>query len=55
MYGRLITFTLLAPSLWSVVEAVAKSYNEDVYSRHLFKSSDNEPKAHEVLSGLLPG
>ena len=41
MYGRLITFTLLAPSLWSVVEAVAKSYEENENARHLFKSSDN--------------
>lgn len=41
MYGRLITFTLLAPSLWSVVEAVAKSYHENGHSRDLFKSSDN--------------
>ncbi len=41
MYGRLITFTLLAPSLWSVVEAVAKSYEEGKSSRNLFKSTDN--------------
>ena len=50
MYGRLITFTLLAPSLWSVVEAVAKSYNDDFYSRHLFKSSDNSGFIVEVFS-----
>jgi len=41
MYGRLITFTLLAPSLWSVVEAVAKSYAEGQNTRRLFKSTDN--------------
>ena len=41
MYGRLITFTLLAPSLWSVVEAVAKSYEEGQNKRRLFKSTDN--------------
>ena len=41
MYGRLITFTLLAPSLWSVVEAVAKSYKESQNTRRLFKSTDN--------------
>ena len=41
MYGRLITFTLLAPSLWSVVEAVAKSYGENGSARQLFKSSEN--------------
>ena len=50
MYGRLITFTLLAPSLWSVVEAVAKTYSEDVYSRHLFKSSDNSGFIVEMFS-----
>ena len=41
MYGRLITFTLLATSLWSVVEAVAKSYGEGQNTRRLFKSTDN--------------
>ena len=41
MYGRLITFTLLAPSLWSVVEAVAKSCGEGQNTRRLFKSTDN--------------
>ena len=41
MYGRLITFTLLAPSLWSVVGAVAKSYGEGQNTRRLFKSTDN--------------
>ena len=41
MYGRLITFTLLAPSLWSVVEALAKSYEEGQNTRRLFKSTDN--------------
>ena len=41
MYGRLITFTLLAPSLWSVVEAVAKSSGEGHNTRRLFKSTDN--------------
>ena len=41
MYGRLITFTLLAPSLWSVVEAVAKSYEQGQHTRRLIKSTDN--------------
>ena len=50
MYGRLITFTLLAPSLWSVVEAVAKPHNGDVHSRYLFKSSDNSGFIFEVFS-----
>ena len=38
MYGRLITFTLLAPSLWSVVEAVANpmtgTFTHGIYLNH---------------------
>ena len=41
MYGRAINFTLLAPSLWSVVEAVAQPIETDDLKRNLFKSSDN--------------
>ena len=39
MYGRAINFTLLAPSLWSVVEAVAQPIETDELKRNLFKSS----------------
>ena len=41
MYGRAINFTLLAPSLWSVVEAVAQPVETEELKRNLFKSSDN--------------
>tara|TARA_B100000575_G_scaffold164104_1_gene131134 strand:+ start:62 stop:313 length:252 start_codon:yes stop_codon:yes gene_type:complete len=41
MYGRAINFTLLAPSLWSVVEAVAQPIDTEDMKRDLFKSSDN--------------
>ena len=41
MYGRAINFTLLAPSLWSVVEAVAQPIDNEELKRNLFKSSDN--------------
>ena len=41
MYGRAINFTLLAPSLWSVVEAVAQPIDTENMKRDLFKSSDN--------------
>tara|TARA_Y100001970_G_C13983074_1_gene724207 strand:+ start:569 stop:826 length:258 start_codon:yes stop_codon:yes gene_type:complete len=41
MYGRLTNFTLLAPSLWAVVEAVSTSKETIEYSRHLFKTGDN--------------
>ena len=30
MYGRNINFTLLAPSLWAVVEAIASNIEEEV-------------------------
>ena len=41
MYGRAINFTLLVPSLWSVVEAVAQPVETGDLKRNLFKSSDN--------------
>ncbi|HBD51717.1 MAG TPA: hypothetical protein DIC41_04760 [Alphaproteobacteria bacterium] len=41
MYCRAITFTLLAPSIWPLVEAVAKSHDEGDYSRLLMKSGNN--------------
>ena len=41
MYERAINFTLLAPSLWSVVEAAAQPIETEDLKRTLFKSSDN--------------
>ena len=41
MYGRNITFTLLAPSLWAVVEAIGSNVDEEKYKRTLFKTGDN--------------
>ena len=35
MYGRVISFTLLAPSLWSVVEAIGSKKNDDVIGNSL--------------------
>ncbi len=49
MYGRTIIFTLLAPSLWSVIEAVAKPLEQNNGSRHLFKSSDNSGFVAELF------
>ena len=43
-------FTLLAPSLWSVIEAVAAPKNEKDSSRYLFKSSDNSGVIVEVFA-----
>lgn len=51
MYGRTIIFTLLAPSLWSVIEAVARNADsEEGAVRHLFKSSDNSGFVTEIFS-----
>ena len=41
MYGRVISFTLLAPSLWSVVESIGSKKNDGDYKRFLFKSAEN--------------
>ena len=49
MYGRTIIFTLLAPSLWSVIEAVSQSFDRESASRYLFKSSDNSGFVTEVF------
>jgi len=49
MYGRTIMFTLLAPSLWSVIEAVASSKKDENNYRFLFKSTDNSGFVVEVF------
>ena len=41
MYGRVTTFTLLAPSLWAVVNAVSSKLESEDYNRYLFKAGDN--------------
>ena len=49
MYGRTIIFTLLAPSLWSLIEAVSKPMEDSINSRYLFKSSDNSGFVFELF------
>tara|TARA_B100001741_G_C16056100_1_gene371009 strand:- start:19 stop:273 length:255 start_codon:yes stop_codon:yes gene_type:complete len=49
MYGRTIMFTLLAPSLWSVLENVATKVDKKDYSRYLFKSTDNTGFITEIF------
>ena len=39
MYSRVISFTLLAPSLWSVIESIGKREIKDDHKRYLFKSA----------------
>ena len=52
MYGRNITFTLLAPSLWAVVEAIASNIEEERYKRMLFKTGDNNGFIIEVFENI---
>ena len=41
MYCRTITFTLLAPSIWPLIEAVAKTSEEGDYNRFLMRATNN--------------
>ena len=52
MYGRNINFTLLAPSLWAVVEAIAFNVEEDKYKRMLFKTGENSGFIIEVFDSI---
>ena len=52
MYGRNIIFTLLAPSLWAVVEAIASNIEEEKYKRMLFKTGDNNSFIIEVFENI---
>ena len=52
MYGRNTNFTLLAPSLWAVVEAIASNVEEDKYKRMLFKTGENSGFIIEVFDNI---
>ena len=52
MYGRNINFTLLAPSLWAVVEAIASNVEEEKYQRMLFKTGDNSGFIIEIFENI---
>jgi hypothetical protein len=52
LYGRNINFTLLAPSLWAVVEAIATNIEEQQYKRMLFKTGDNTGFIIEVFDSI---
>jgi hypothetical protein len=52
LYGRNINFTLLAPSLWAVVEAIATNIEEEKYKRMLFKTGDNTGFIIEVFDSI---
>ena len=49
MYGRTIIFTLLAPSLWSVIESVSQPVDDNDVLRHLFRSTDNSGFITEIF------
>ena len=53
MYGRNITFTLLAPSLWAVVEAIGSNVDEEKYKRTLFKTGDNSGFIIEFFVSII--
>ena len=50
MYGRIISFTLLAPFLWSVVEAIGSKLNNENHKRFLFKSAENAGFIVEIFT-----
>ena len=52
MYGRNINFTLLAPSLWAVVEAISSNIEENEYKRMLFKTGDNSGFIIEIFESI---
>ena len=44
------TFTLLAPSLWTVVEAIGSIKNDNNHKRFLFKSAENAGFIVEIFT-----
>ena len=52
MYARVINFTLLAPSLWTVVQAATSAETSKGHTVLLFKSSDNAGVIVELFSDI---
>ena len=52
MYGRNISFTLLAPSLLAVVQAIGSNVDEEKYKRTLFKTGDNSGFIIELFESI---
>ena len=48
-YARCITFTLLAPSIWPLIEAFSNTGKEEGYERYLCKTSQNSGIIYEVF------
>lgn len=51
MYCRTITFTLPAPSIWLLIEAVAKTGNEGGYNRFLMRADNDSGVVIETFEG----
>lgn len=52
MYARVINFTLLAPSLWTVVQTVTSVETVKGHTILLFKSSENSGVIVELFSNI---
>ena len=50
MYCRTITFTLLAPSIWPLIEAVAKTSEQGDYNRYLMLANNNSGVVIETFA-----
>ena len=52
MYARVINFTLLAPSLWTVIQATTSVETTKGHTILLFKSSDNAGVVVELFADI---
>ena len=52
MYGRNINFTLLAPSLWAVVEAIATNVEEEKYMKQTYTTNQLHKISGKCYDGL---
>ena len=48
-YSRCINFTLLAPSIWPLIEAFSNTDKREDYERYLCKTSENTGIIYEVF------
>ena len=48
-YSRCINFTLLAPSIWPLIEAFSNTEKKEGYERYLCKTSQNTGIIYEVF------
>ena len=51
MYGRNINFTLLAPSLWAVVQAIGSNVEEEKYKKaiNFYKKAEKLKPSNPIL------